>query len=130
MEGMLLGKCADKTASRKYKVRMPPAMAAYFGLVCASVHWLERHPPVPSKYAIALLPVLPLLRLPKFVVDELERKIQLESLGFAFAVMALSALTHGFFDYAGLPYLNWAWVWLITGMLWAAGLFAARWRYR
>ncbi|MBO0911569.1 MAG: hypothetical protein J2P13_07220 [Acidobacteria bacterium] len=133
---MILGEGVDKAASRKYRRRMLLALVAYIGLFCVSAIWLERHPPAPEKYAIAVLPMLAVFVVPALVVqllhslDELQRKIQLESLGFAFAATAISSLTYGFLENAGLPHLNWIWVWPIMAAFWILGVFAARWRYR
>jgi len=132
----MIGECVDKAASRKYSTRMLLILAVYGGLIYLSVHWVEKEPAVFWKYVIAVLPVFPILLIPVFVVqllrslDELQRKIQLESLGFAFAATALSSLTYGFLENAGLPNLNWVWVWPIMGTFWIIGSFVARWRYR
>lgn len=132
----MLGECVDKASSRKYKLRMLAVSLVYVALVYASVHALQRKPAAPWKYVIAVLPMLPVLLMPLFFVqllrslDELQRKIQLEALGFAFAASALLTLTYGFLENAGLPDVNWVWVWPIMGGFWILGLFGARWRYR
>lgn len=130
------GECVDKTASRKYKLRMLAVSLVYIGFVFLSVHGLRKQPAAPWKYVIAVLPMLPILLIPLFFVqllrslDELQRRIQLEALGFAFAASALVTLTYGFLENAGLPDVNWVWVWPIMAVFWTLGLFAARWRYR
>ncbi|HJT70611.1 MAG TPA: hypothetical protein VJ731_10450 [Terriglobales bacterium] len=133
---MMFCEDVDKVAKRKYRLRMLVSMAVYVALVYVSVRWLHRQPPTPWKYVIAVMPMLPVLLVPVFVVqflhslDELQRRIQLESLGFAFAATALSSLTYGFLENAGLPHLNWVWVWPIMGIFWILGMMSARWRYR
>ena len=132
----MLDECAEGPARKTYTIRMLVVTAAYIALVYSSVHWLKRGPAVPWKYIIAVLPVFPMFLVPVFVVerlrkiDELQRRIQLEALGFAFAATALSTLTYGFLENAGLPGLNWMWVWPLMAAFWIIGLFAARWRYR
>lgn len=132
----MVNECVDTAAARKYKIRMLVVSAAYVALTYASVRWLHRQPPLPWRYLIAILPVLPIFLMPALVIellrnlDELQRKIQLDALGFAFAATALSTLTYGFLQNAGLPQLNWIWVWPIMGAFWIIGLLAARWRYR
>lgn len=132
----MLGECVDKAASRKYKLRMLAVSLIYVALVYVSVHALQKQPAAPWKYVIAVLPMLPVLLIPLFFVqllrslDELQRKIQLEALGFAFAASAFLTLTYGFLENAGLPDVNWVWVWPIMGGFWVLGVFAARWRYR
>jgi hypothetical protein len=133
----MLNECGvDKAVSRKYVVRILIVVATYLALGYGSVHWLQRHPPAPGRYLIAVLPVVPMLVIPVFVVqvlrnlDELQRRIQLESLGFSFAATALISLTYGFLENAGLPHLSWILVWPLMSAFWIVGLFAARWRYR
>lgn len=133
---MMFCEDVDKVAKRKYRLRMLVSMAIYIALVYVSVRWLHREPAAPWKYMIAVMPMLPVLFVPVFVVqflhslDELQRRIQLESLGFAFAASALSSLTYGFLENAGLPHLNWVWVWPMMGIFWIIGMASARWRYR
>lgn len=130
------GECVDKAATRKYKLRMLVVSLVYIALVYVSVHALQSKPAAPLKYVIAVLPMLPILLIPLFFVqllrslDELQRRIQLEALGFAFAASAFVTLTYGFLENAGLPDVNWVWVWPIMAVFWTLGLFAARWRYR
>ncbi|HZR63734.1 MAG TPA: hypothetical protein VFA85_01230 [Terriglobales bacterium] len=133
---MMMGECVDKAASRKYRFRTLVVAAAYMALTYASVRWLHRQPALPWRYVIAILPVLPIFLMPALVIeyfrnlDELQKKIQLEALGFAFAATALSTLSYGFLQNAGLPDVNWVWVWPIMAVFWTIGLLAARWRYR
>lgn len=123
-------------ASRRYKIQILSSMAVYTIFVILSVHWLHRNPPAPWKYLIAVAPMLPALVVPVAVVrffreiDELQRKIQLEALAGAFTATAVLTLTYGFLENAGLPDLNWVWVWPVMGSCWVIGLALARLRYR
>ena len=68
------------------------------------------------RYPLAVLPVLPgaaaLLAFVRHLrdLDELQRRIQFEALGIAFAVTVLVTLTYGFAENAGLPRLSAIWV--------------------
>jgi hypothetical protein len=110
-------------------------MAVYVVFLFLSLRWLGRHPSAPWIYGIALLPVLPTLFVPMSVVrylreiDELQRKIQLEALAFAFTGTALTTLSYGFLENAGLPDLSWVWVWPLMALLWVVGLVVAKKRY-
>ena len=132
----MIDECVNPTAARKYRIRTLVVAAAYLALTYASVRWLHRQPPMPWRYVIAILPVLPIFLMPALVIeylrnlDELQRKIQLEALGFAFAATALSTLTYGFLQNAGLPQVNWIWVWPVMAGFWMLGMLAARRRYR
>jgi Kef-type K+ transport system membrane component KefB len=64
-------------------------------------------------------------------LDELQRRIQLEALAFAFAGTAILATAYGFLINAGLPEIDWgAWVWPGMTVLWAIGQVIAGRRYR
>ena len=63
-------------------------------------------------------------------LDELQQRIQLEALAFAFAGTGLLATGFGFLVNAGLPNIEWgALVWPVMVGLWAIGLGFANRRY-
>jgi hypothetical protein len=127
--------CQTK-ALQKYTLHLLGALSLYAILLVVSINWLHRDPGEPWKYLIALLPMLPALLMPWAVVrlfremDELQQKIQLESLAFGFAAAAVLTFTYGFLQNAGLPDLSWVWVWPVMSASWIAGGVVARWRYR
>jgi hypothetical protein len=112
------------------------SLALYTVALVVSLTWLQAGVEGPWKYAIAVLPVLPALGVPFAVVrycqamDELQRRIQLESLAFGFAAAAISTFTYGFLQNAGLPDVSWVWVWPVMAMCWIVGQLVARRRYR
>jgi hypothetical protein len=61
--------------------------------------------------------------------DELQRRIQLEALGFAFAAGSLVTFSYGLLQLAGLPLASWLWVWPVYGAMWLLGLAASSRRY-
>ena len=69
------------------------------------------------RYPLALSPVLPasaaLLAFVRFfrAMDELEQRMHLEGLAFAFGASALATFAYGFLEGAGFPHLNWTFVW-------------------
>src|SRR5262245_11582934 len=64
-------------------------------------------------------------------LDELQQKIQLEALAFAFAGTGVLASGYGFLVNAGLPDIDWGTlVWPAMVGLWAVGVFMASRRYR
>ena len=121
---------------RRYKAEMLSAALVYLAATYASVRWLHHHPPAPWKYGIAVLPMVPMLFVLVVVlryfrgIDELQRKIQLEALAFAFTVTVGLTLSYGFLQNAGLPQLSCIWVGAAMGLLWAVGEALARRRYR
>jgi hypothetical protein len=114
------------------------------GLVWGSIYLLSRGllelnvAPAPVRVAIALLPV------PFFVwylwtwfkgaaaMDELQRRIELEALGFAFPAAVVLLMTIGLLDVAGtLPPGDFGrqQIWLMLPMLYYVGLWRATRRY-
>jgi hypothetical protein len=120
----------------KYAVWMIISLALYAVALVISLTWLKAGIEGPLKYAVAVLPVLPALGVPLAVVrycqsmDELQRRIQLESLTFGFAAAAIATFTYGFLQNAGLPDVSWVWVWPVMAACWIVGKLVARWRYR
>jgi hypothetical protein len=125
-----------KNESRKYLLRILGLTLLYSATLVLSLRWLQHNPPAPWKYPIAVLPVLPALFIPVAVVyffrvmDEMQKRIQLEGLAFGFVATAVLSLTYGFLGNAGLPQPNWIWVWPVMAACWAAGLALAYRRYR
>jgi hypothetical protein len=127
---------AMKAAGRRYLVEFGGAMAAYTVLLIVSVTVLQAGGVGGWRYAIALLPVIPLpfgilafLRLMR-KMDELQRRIQLEAIGFAFGTTMLITITMGFLENAGLPRMSWIWVTPLMIALWSLGRLAANRHYR
>lgn len=120
----------------KYTATMLVSLVLYAAALMASLTWLKAGVEGPLKYFVAVLPVLPALGVPFAVIrycqsmDELQLRIQLESLAFAFAAASLATFTYGFLQNAGLPDVSWVWVWPVMGMSWLVGQLVARRRYR
>ena len=120
----------------KYVVTFVISLVLYGVALVVSLRWLHAGVEGPWKYSIAVLPVLPALGIPYAVVrfcqsmDELQLRIQLEGLAFAFAASAIATFTYGFLQNAGLPDVSWIWVWGVMAVCWVVGVAAARWRYR
>jgi len=122
-----------------YRWRMGALFAAYgFVLVgSAGVLRLEASDGAIWRAPIALLPMLPALLGVATVVrrvrgeDELQQRITLEALSFAFGGTFVVTFSYGFLQVgADAPDLNWMLVWPVMGVLWIAGGIAARRRYR
>jgi hypothetical protein len=91
-----------------------------------------------KRVVLALLPVAPLGVLAWAIhqavrqLDELERRIHLDAMTGAFVGTAFVALIIGQLQYAriGLPELNWAFLWPVQVVLWAAAYILASRRYQ
>jgi len=116
------------------------ALFAAYGFVLvgsAGVLRLEASDGAIWRAPIALLPMLPALLGVATVVrrvrgeDELQQRITLEALSFAFGGTFVVTFSYGFLQVgADAPDLNWMLVWPVMGVLWIAGGIAARRRYR
>jgi hypothetical protein len=91
---------------------------------------------VPARALIAVAPVVPtifaLFAFVRFLgrMDELQRRIQLEALGFGFGATAILTFAYGFLENAGLPRLSYIWVLPAMVALWGIGGAVAARRYR
>lgn len=112
------------------------AMALYAVLLVGSILVLRRLPEGPLKFIVALVPVLPGLYMARVIAreisrrDELQRRIQLEALAFAFAGTAVTALGIGLLENAGVPPLNGSFYVPIMAALWVFGQAIASRKYR
>ncbi|HEX9988481.1 MAG TPA: hypothetical protein VGE45_08395 [Chloroflexia bacterium] len=84
---------------------------------------------------VVLAPVVPaifgLLAFVRFLgrIDELERRIQFEAIGFGFGGTAVLTFSYGFLENVGFPHLNWVYVFPLMIFLWGIGLAIARRKY-
>ncbi len=87
------------------------------------------------KPVVALLPMAPAAGICWAILrqlhrmDELQRRMQLEALAFAFAGTALVTFSYGFMENAGFPRISMFAVWPLMGALWTIGLVLGRRRY-
>ena len=132
----MIDHCMKTPAARRYTLGILTATILYAITLFISITLLKHNPLAPQRYLIAILPVLPALWIPAVVLrffrelDELQRRIQLEGLAFGFTATAVLTLAYGFLQNAGLPQINWVWVWPVMGVCWSIGLAIAHWRYR
>jgi hypothetical protein len=123
--------------SRRYALQFWAGMAAYAILVVAQAY-LFKHAALPAEWrvAFALMPILPVAFVAYIAVrdilsvDELERKIQFESIAVSFALTAIVTIGYGFLEiYAKAPNVNLIWVWFVLGMFWGVASLLVRRRY-
>ena len=114
------------------------SMLTVYGVVLVgSIELLKHSDFAPGwQAAIALTPMLACVAAAWVILreirrmDELQRRIQFEALGFAFAVTALATFSYGFLEGLGWPRLSMFDVWPLMAVLWLVGQAMARWRYR
>ena len=120
---------------RRYTRDVLIALLAYAILLAVSGYIVDANRDAAWRYAVAVLPMIPAA----FVavawvryyrtVDELQQRIALEALAFAFGGTALITFGYGFLDAAGLPRISWWWVWPVMAVLWIIGGWLARRRW-
>lgn len=121
---------------RKYGIEFAAAMVAYAVVLVVSITLLNRYPSGAWRIPVALAPMIPASFIPFIVVrqlgrmDELQRRIQLEALGFAFAGTAVLTFAYGFLQNVGFAAASWFFVWPIMAVLWLMGLAWSTRRYR
>jgi hypothetical protein len=116
--------------------RMAIAIILDVGVISASMLLLDVVRQPWQQYLVAALPVLPTIYLALTLgnaigsLDELQRRIQTESISIGFAGTFVVATLLGFLGLAGLPQLNWIYVPLVMAFCWLFGKLWTMWRYR
>ena len=126
---------SQRSAARAYTRELGLAMAAYVIVVLISIK-LVGNLEQPIKTFVAVAPLIPatfaLFAYLRFVarMDELGRRIQLESLAFGFGAAGMLTFAYGFLENAGFPQLSYIWVFPSMIALWGVGGAIASYRYR
>jgi len=119
-----------------YRQRALLALALYAVVLVLSLSSIAKFHLGWWRIPVAIAPVLPcLLFVRAFVAmmdhyDELQKRIALQALAFAFAGTAVLTLTYGFLENVGLPPANWVWIWPLMGTLFLIGKMMATRQYR
>ena len=129
---------AMNKATRAYVLQFGGAMLAYVVVLVASITVLQQTPhfAAPIRAVVAVTPTIPavfgLLVFVRFLgsMDELQRRIQLDALGFAFGATAILTFAYGLLENAGVPQLRAIWLAPLMVMLWGCGAAVASRRYR
>jgi hypothetical protein len=123
-------------ANRRYALEFTLSMLAYAVVLIISIKAINHGLPPALKLLFALLPVVPVAFVFAAIVrymgsiDELQRRIHIESLALAAGITALLAITYGFLETVGLPRLSAWYMYAAVMIAWlVAQPFVAR-RYR
>lgn len=112
------------------------SMLAYGIVLVGAILVLKRFPDTPWQVPIALAPAIPGVFAAIFIAraigqrDELQRQIQLEALAFAFGGTAITALSIGLLENAGVEQINGTFYVSIMIGLWGVGQVLSSRRYR
>ena len=119
----------------RYHRDLALSFIAYTAVLLPATRIVDANPDADWRYAVAVLPMIPCgvvllvwLRLFRRL-DELEQRVALESLAFAFGATVLITFGYGFLQTAGLPDINWLFVWPVMGICWILGFCIARRRW-
>ncbi len=123
-------------ANRRYAIEFALSMLAYVVVLVISITVINYGLPPAWKLVFALLPIIPIAfvfaAIVRYVgsIDELQRRIHIESLALAAGITALLAVTYGFLETVGLPHLSAWFTYAAVMVAWLiARPFVAR-RYR
>ena len=123
-------------ASKRYARDLTVTMIAYVIVIIVSRLVLNNIEDSPWRFAIALLPVIPviflILAFLRYLagIDELQQKIQLQAIGFAAGTTGLLTFAYGFLELAGFPQFSTFFIFPMMIMLWGLGLFYFTRRYQ
>ena len=122
-----------RAVMRRFRYGFIVATIAYVGLVHLSDFLLDANPGANWRFAVALLPVVPVAicvaaLVPYFnrLLDELQQRIQLEAMAFALLGSLVITFAYGFLELAGLPEMGWRWAWVLMLALWVLGDWLVR----
>ncbi len=123
-------------AAHQYTRRFTLAMAAYVFTILITQTMLNSMEAnsLPS-YLVSVIPVLPVgFGMFAFLtylrsMDELQRRIQLDAVGFSVVMTAIISFTLGMLETAGLPSIGLVWVLPMLIAFWGIGLYFAGKRY-
>ena len=113
--------------NRQYYKRMGMGLLAYSVLLWASMQLTSAYPDALWRFPVALAPMAPfvygIFACVRYVqrIDEFQRIVALEALAIAFGGTAAITFGYGFLELAGLPHVNWTFVWAGHGSLLAVG---------
>lgn len=112
----------------KTQIQFGLAILAYLMFLVGAVVVVQAGHDEAYAYEIAALPLVPAAIVIWLTVrslsrlDEVQKRMQMQALGFSTAATALITFGYGFLEGAGMPHLNWTLVLPLMTMLWGLGL--------
>ena len=104
------------------------AVLAYLMILVGSVTLVQANPKAEWRYEVAVLPVIPaglIIWLTVRVlarIDEVQKRTQMQAIGFSFVTTALVTFAYGFLESVGMPDLNLTFVLPLMAVLWGVAL--------
>jgi hypothetical protein len=115
-------------ATKRYAREFTVTMIAYVVVIIVARLTLNNLGDSPWRFAIALLPIIPVIFLViAFIryltgIDELQQRIQLQAIGFAAGTTGLLTFAYGFLELVGFPKFSTFFIFPMMVMLWGIGL--------
>ncbi|HYL08898.1 MAG TPA: hypothetical protein VEU76_10125 [Candidatus Udaeobacter sp.] len=115
-------------SSYKTPIYFGSAILAYLMVLAGAVTLVQANPEAAWRYEVAILPVIPAGLIVWLTVrqlarmDEVQKRAQMQALGFSMAATALLTFGYGFLEAVGMPHMNPTLVLPTMAVLWAAGL--------
>jgi len=125
-----------KPKTRRYVYELGGSLALYAELL-VGCNLLAQAVPLngPMRYVLALMPMIGVAGCAWAIMrhvrqmDEMQRRMELESLAFAFSIAAFGSMAWGFAETAGAPKLPTFAIWPIMAGLWVLGRVTSRLHY-
>jgi hypothetical protein len=120
----------------KTQIQFAFAILAFLMILVGSVTVLQANGAVTWRYFIAATPALPAgIVIWLFVralsrLDEVQKRVQVQALGFSLAATALVTFGYGFLESIGWPVMNGTLILPLMALLWGVGMIAIALRYR
>lgn len=134
MEGQM--KVLGEQFKMRSVVRALIAVAVYLAVLYTCMWFIENHSDSNWVVPVAMVPIvgiaLALSYAMRYVrgMDELQRKMHLEALAFAFCTQWFILISYGFLRLMGITLFEAEVLAPIMMLLWCSGLMMAMWRYR
>lgn len=125
-----------KQVSKTYARAFTFSMITYVIIIIVSRLLIDNLGDSPWRYPIALLPIVPVISLIlaflRYLsgIDELQRRIQLQAIGFAAGTTGLLTFAYGFLELMGFPRFSTFFIFPMMTMLWGLGLSYFSRRYQ
>jgi hypothetical protein len=122
-------------SKKQYLLELGGAFTLYAVLLVASIVILNKvgiESPTVFRIVVALIPMVAIVFIMRAAMrffrrmDELEKRMQLDSLAFAFVGTAFVTFGYGFLEIVGMPRISMFVVWPLMAVLWMIGHALAR----
>lgn len=123
-------------AGKTYLIEFGGAMALYTVVIVVTSLLLKNIASANLRLLVSLLPKFPiglgLLAFLRFfrAMDELQKRIQLDALAFAFGASGLLTFSYGLMQFAGMPQISLVFIFPLMIALWGLGSIMATRRYQ